>query len=182
MRYSDSNVIYIEEVKKSLRKKRKLAQKKQQKLGNNSLFNENCKTNINIKVNIFETYTEFQQDKEHLLSNLETKRPKFKFPTILSQYRRTINPISSIYEATQKAIMNGDDGDFVDQWVLELIKDKNFINDVIDSLITDINRINNIIWLYKDYNFLFEELQKLFNILKTYSHYVKVFKTINSVY
>lgn len=124
---------------------------------------------------------EYQQDFTYeynsLLENLETKQAKFKFPTILSGYRKDMNPIDALYQNLQEALFKYDKDNPICVWIIELFKDEQWLDDLIYAIRKDYTDINN--FQHKHYRnehaIGYGEICVLQNIKTNYAHYIEVF-------
>lgn len=73
-----------------------------------------------------------------LINNLHSHHHDFMFPTILSQYRKGINPILAIHQSHQQACLTHI-RTHIDQWIIDLVHEHS--NALIHALSSDITNI-----------------------------------------
>ena len=66
----------------------------------------------------------FSKDHAELLACLKTKNAKYKFPTVMSGYRKDINPVDALYQNLQEALFRFDKDDKFYVWIISLFKTK----------------------------------------------------------
>lgn len=81
-----------------------------------------------------------------LMSNLQTVNTPFKYPYILSKYKRTLNPTISLYEEYQKALFTISPTTF-DQWVIDICNTNS--SEIIKHIESDIESIMTFLNRYK---------------------------------
>ena len=80
-----------------------------------------------------------------LLSNLKTTSTEFKFPTILSDYRSDINPVSAIYYNTLEVVRAFNTHNEKHHWIINIVKDRKFNTKLITALTQDINQLKTFL-------------------------------------
>lgn len=99
-----------------------------------------------------------------MLSKLHTKQTKFMIPTVLSCFRKGINPVKANYQYMQMALMT--DNCKYKSWFLTHIKESNMIADMLFALDEDMLNISKLKQKYKCmkmYNETILMLDKLYN-------------------
>lgn len=94
---------------------------------------------------IFEN-RKFDEDLENIRHNFKTNSYKFKFPTILSKYRRGINPVNALYNELQETLFKYKADCDKHVWIISLFKDQQFLNELISAIendLTDIVQLEN---------------------------------------
>lgn len=119
----------------------------------------------------------FSTEHAELLACLKTKNAKYKFPTVMSGYRKEINPVDALYQNLQEALFkfNKDDKFYV--WIISLFKDEEWLNSLLADLQSDCAAISKF---QKEnsknkYYIGLNELHVLQNIKSNFSHYRKAF-------
>jgi len=96
----------------------------------------------NYKIRIRKSkYLDFENDLEVLKNNFKTESSKFMFPTVMSNYRRGMNPVRALYYELQKTLFQFDKNNHVHVWILSLFKDIDWYNSLIDALEADCRAI-----------------------------------------
>ena len=119
----------------------------------------------------------FSKDHAELLACLKTKNAKYKFPTVMSGYRKDINPVDALYQNLQEALFRFDKDDKFYVWIISLFKNKEWLNELLADLHSDcaaISKFQNENSRNK-YNVGLNELHVLQNIKSNFSHYRKTF-------
>lgn len=106
---------------------------------------------ISLHENNTNRYT-YESDLELIRNNLFTEKARFKFPTILSRYRKNINAVKSIHNFLQESIIKRDTEDFTPhhEWCLNLLSNSLFIDHVIEALSHDIHQYKCLLRKYKN--------------------------------
>jgi hypothetical protein len=121
---------------------------------------------------------EFSRDLKSLESNLKTNSSKFKFPTILCNYRKGINPVVALYHNVQEALFKYDPKNKKYVWIINLFLNKRWLTELLSAINTDIKSINTIIKKYnsnRDSTYINAKLNELLDKKKNLTHYAEVF-------
>jgi len=89
-----------------------------------------------------------RKDYESVMDTLETKSNKFIFPTVMSRYRPNINPLTALYYDSREMFRRYNSEDPRHIWLLDIITDRNFSNEMLDSLSRDVKRLERVIQRY----------------------------------
>jgi hypothetical protein len=121
--------------------------------------------------------TKFKKEHDALLTNLRTKKSKYKLPTIMSGYRKEINPVDALYQNLQEALFKFDKNDKFYVWIIALFDNREWLDSLILDLQKDCNDITKFqLENYKnDYGIGLNELHILQNIKSNFAHYRKTF-------
>jgi hypothetical protein len=123
-----------------------------------------------------------RKEYESVISNLSTEQSLFKFPTVLSKYRPNINPIKALFYELRTVTRSYNYDSEYHQWLLGIINDREFNNQIIDALLKDIKRLERIVSRYylPLTQFTKEIPLELFHarqMIKDFRHYIAVFAT-----
>lgn len=111
---------------------------------------------------------------------------EFAFPTILSRYRPSINPIRAIFYDCREIVRHYNPENERHVWLAELVTDLEFNNKILDALEHDIKRVERLIKRYYwpittlDPTNIPLELFHARQLVKDGRHYYKFFKDIQS--
>lgn len=133
----------------------------------NSLPLRSQQSSTIIHKNVYDTF----------LTNMHTRHSEFMFPSILSGYRRGINPVDALYNNLQKSLFNYDKHDKTCVWVIGLFKDIEWSNKLCYAIVQDCNNIDNICQLYSNDIAMVAELKR---IKLKFLHYLEVFKLMRT--
>jgi hypothetical protein len=118
---------------------------------------------------------DFERDLIQLNINLKRNKTNFLFPTIQSDYRKSIYPIKPLYFELEKCLLNPKRKNKKQKWVWSLFKDKIWLDHLIDAIDVDIKYL--FVFIKKYYKHNYEsidkeliELNKLRQDLKQYKH------------
>jgi len=119
----------------------------------------------------------FNKEYSELISCLKTKSPRYKFPTIMSGYRKEINPVDALYQNLQEALFRFDKNNKFYVWIISLFTDEEWLT----QLLADLN--NDCVTISKfqkensknKYGVGLNELHVLQNIKSNFVHYRKAF-------
>ena len=120
---------------------------------------------------------QFNKEYINLVANLKTKSAKYKFPTILSGYRKEINPVDALYQNLQEALFCFDKDDKFYVWIISLFGDEKWLKDLLADLSYDCIAITKFQQdnCKNKYNVGLNELHILQNIKSNFAHYKKTF-------
>lgn len=129
--------------------------------------------------------TRLRTDYTLTLENLHTQDAQFQFPTVLSRYRSSINPVTALYYDAREMVRSYNIDDERHVWLLGLLSDSQFNNQILDALNTDMCSLEKII---KDYHWILRKLDskvplELFHakqIIKDFSQHYVLFAGIPS--
>jgi len=115
-----------------------------------------------------------------IINKLETSSSDFMFPTILIKYRNDINPVKALFYETRDMFRRFNPENPVHHWLLELVSDKEFSNQLLDALSRDIKRLERIISRYywpftKHDDNIPLELFHARQLMKDFRHYYNFF-------
>lgn len=142
-------------------------------------YTKNMQENANsLKIALRKDYTK-------TMETLRTTSPEFMFPSVLIKYRNNINPMTALYYEVRDLCARYNSDNEYHVWLLELIKDKEYKNKMIDALANDIKRLERIIkryyWpLVKLFDTIPLELFHAKQLIKDYRHYITVFDAMQS--
>lgn len=134
----------------------------------------------NVAENFDSLKTALRKDYTNAIETLRTTSPEFMFPSVLVKYRNNINPITALYYEVRELSTRYNSHDEYHVWLLELVKDKEYKNKMIDALANDIKRLERIIkryyWpLVKLDDNIPLELFHAKQMIKDFRHYITVF-------
>lgn len=120
---------------------------------------------------------EFNRGYNTLVTNLRTKNAKYKFPTVMSGYRKDINPVDALYQNLQEALFCFDKNNKFYVWIISLFRNEEWLDNLLADLHHDcvmISRFQKDNYKNK-YNVGINELHVLQNIKSNFAHYKKTF-------
>ena len=79
-----------------------------------------------------------------LLQELETLNPKWKVPSILTKYRKNINPIRAIKYEIQEIMAMYEVTDEYHLWIVKEFKDKEKLNEIVFAVKNDMIKLNEL--------------------------------------
>jgi phenylalanyl-tRNA synthetase alpha subunit len=152
---------------------------KHKKIANKLIKDYTAKINNSIENLKKSLRTEYQS----LITGLETERSDFKFPSVLVKYRTNINPIRALYYEIRELTRSYNFDNHYQQWLLNILQDKEFNNKIIDALSIDIKRLEKIVSRYylpltKYTNSIPLELFHARQLIKDFRHYKNMFISI----
>jgi hypothetical protein len=126
---------------------------------------------------------ELRNEYSAVVANLETLSTDFQFPTVLHRYRPDINPVTALYYESRELVRSFDPDNDRHQWLLGLIQDREFNNQLVDALSKDIVRLDRIVsryyWpMHKLSNDIPLELFHSRQITTDFKHYITMFRSI----
>ena len=83
----------------------------------------------------------FFEELENLKTTFKTESALFKFPTIMSKYRKGLNPVTMLYNELQKTLFYFDKENETHVWLLSLFADKEWLKALINAIQEDCNAI-----------------------------------------
>jgi hypothetical protein len=120
---------------------------------------------------------QFNKEYTELISSLKTKNVKYRMPTVMSGYRKDINPVDALYQNLQEALFCFDKEDKFYMWIICLFKEKLWLDNLLADLTSDCEAIS--IFQKSNsknkYNVGLNELHILQNIKSNFAHYKKTF-------
>lgn len=106
-------------------------------------------------------YTEkisiFEAEYSSVIKHLRSSACKFKYPTILSKYSKTINPLIAIHQELQKCLLYPERS-HTNRWVLNSFLNHTFLDDAKTALESDIMVLN--LFYVKNKNSKYKHIQK----------------------
>ena len=152
---------------------------KHKKIADKLIKDYTCKINNNLG-NLKKA---LRKEYSFLMSNLESENIDFKFPSILSKYRNSINPLRALYYETREMIRSYNYENQYHQWLLGMIHDKEFNNKIVDALSIDVKRLEKIVSRYylpltKYTNDIPLELFHARQLIKDFRHYKNMFISV----
>jgi hypothetical protein len=75
------------------------------------------------------------------IENMSTRSSKFMFPTILSRYKKGINPVHALYNSTQEVILTFQDNNITHTWLIELFDNEEWVMDLISATYRDLTEV-----------------------------------------
>jgi len=138
-----------------------------------------------IKNNLDSLKVALRKDYVSTMSQLETESSDFKFPSVLSKYRPSINPVKALfYEIRELTRTYNIDSDY-HIWLLSLLQDQEYNNKIVDALSIDIKRLEKIVSRYylPMTNYTDSIPLELFHarqLIKDFRHYKNTFITLKS--
>lgn len=154
---------------------------KHKKIADKLIKDYTCKINNNLG-NLKKA---LRKEYSFLISNLESENIDFKFPSILSKYRNSINPLRALYYETREMTRSYNYENPFHQWLLTMIQDKEFNNKIVDALSIDIKRLEKIVSRYylpltKYTNSIPLELFHARQLIKDFRHYKNTFISVQT--
>lgn len=135
---------------------------------------------IFIDGNINDLRIALRKDYESVMDHLESKSNKFIFPTVMCRYRPDINPLTALYYDSRDMFRRYNPENHRHVWLLDIITDRNFSNEILDALSRDVKRLERVI---QRYYWPFSKMDKnipleLFHarqLMKDFRHYYNFF-------
>ena len=126
---------------------------------------------------------ELRSEYSVVMSKLETLDTKFQFPTVLGRYRADINPVTALYYEARELVRSFDPHKDRHEWLLGLLQDREFNNQLVDALSKDIIRLDRIVsryyWpMHKLSTDIPLELFHSRQITTDFKHYITMFTSI----
>lgn len=120
----------------------------------------------------------FELEYQNLISNLKTKNQKYRHPTIMGGYRKTINPIDALYQNLQEVLFKYDDDNEFCVWLVNLFEDSEWLDQLLCDIEEDCINISKFQKKHLKYqkNYKLERLHVLQNMKSNFTHYKNVFK------
>lgn len=124
----------------------------------------------------------FDQEFKNLMDNLHTKHSEFMFPTILSGYRKYINPVDALYNNLQEVLFIYDSNQKFCVWIVELFKNLIWTDKLCAALDRDIRVITQFQEsMFDPYSEIGKkEIIELERIKNKFAHYSEVFKLMKT--
>lgn len=141
-----------------------------------------CELEKSLAVKLANTYlieiAQFDTDYKSLLSNLNSKDTRYKFPTILSKYKKTVNPLYSIQQELQASILQTDQT-HISRWIVNTFLDEMFLCDACKDLENDLLTISLFAKKYKsNHKYINKKLKELEKISSKLSYCLSDFELI----
>jgi hypothetical protein len=128
--------------------------------------------------------TEIEFDKEYadLNKKLLSRHRKYRYPTILSGYRKEINPIDALYQNLQESLFKYDPENEFCVWVINLFKDDTWLTQLLSDLEDDCHAISKFQKKHRNNpnNVGLDKLHILQNIKSNFEHYAELFTMMQS--
>jgi hypothetical protein len=136
-----------------------------------------------IKKNLESLKLALRNDYASTINLLETDSADFKFPSVLSKYRRNINPIRALFYETRELVRSFNTDSEYHHWLYGLVTDNDYNNKIIDALSIDIKRLEKIVSRYylpmtKYTDKIPLELFHARQLIKDFQHYKNTFTRI----
>ena len=109
-----------------------------------------------------------------ITNNLKTGNEKYKLPAILKKYHKNINPVRAIYFEIQEIDINFNKNNEDHVTVVNLIKDKKFIDDLIQDIKQDTKSLQSLEKRFYE----MKKLYKFFTFPMTFYHTQEMIKDI----
>lgn len=106
-----------------------------------------------------------------LIKGLRSKKLKYKYPTILSGYRKEINPVDALYQNLQESLFKYDPNNEFCMWVISLFEDDEWLSELIKDLEIDCANITQFQIRYR----VSHKFRTLHDIKHNFQHYIKFF-------
>jgi hypothetical protein len=107
-----------------------------------------------------------------ITNNLKTSNEKYKLPVILKKYHKNINPVRSIYFEIQEIDINFNKKNEDHMAVIKLIKDKKFIDNLVQDIKQDIKSLQSLEKRFYE----MKKLYKFFTFPMTFYHTQEMIK------
>jgi hypothetical protein len=129
-----------------------------------------------------ETEIEFNKEYTELIDALSSRHRKYRYPTILSGYRKEINPVDALYQNLQESLFKYNPENEFCVWVINLFKDEVWLSQLLQDLEDDCNSITDFQQRhYKNPNNIgLNKLHILQNIKSNFEHYAELFTMMQS--
>lgn len=130
--------------------------------------------------NCIDIFSAFNNDKSLLERRLNSNRHEYKFPTIISKYRRTVDVYSGLYLFLQEALFKYELHYAEYDWVISLFKDDEFKSKLEHKILADIKAINTFQHKYKaqQYDSIKNYLREIEITKGLYTHYISIFDAV----
>lgn len=134
-----------------------------------------------LEINKLYAYIDFQEQFNiglaEIKNNFKTIDADFMFPTVLSKYRKGINPVDALYNSLQEALFKFHEDIPAYNWVVSLFEDGDWLDKLLQSMTDDMNAIRAFIKKYISSNgtFITKELKNLQLMHDHFMHYTEVF-------
>lgn len=121
---------------------------------------------------------DFENDLELLKDNFETESAQFMFPTVLSQYRRGMNPVRALYYELQKTLFQFDKTNEVHLWMISLFSDEDWYKSLIKALNTDYRAISKFQQKHLPQGATAKSVERELSVLNNVKENIKHFKEV----
>ena len=121
---------------------------------------------------------DFENDLELLKDNFETESAQFMFPTVLSQYRRGMNPVRALYYELQKTLFQFDKTNEVHLWMISLFSDEDWYKSLIKALNTDYRAISKFQQKHLPQGATAKSVERELSVLNNVKENLKHFKEV----
>lgn len=126
-----------------------------------------------------------RKDYVSTMNQLETESSDFKFPSVLTKYRPSINPVKALFYEVRELTRTYNIENEYHIWLLGLLQDCEYNNKIIDALSIDIKRLEKIVSRYylPMINYTDSIPLELFHarqLIKDFRHYRNTFITLKS--
>ena len=131
-----------------------------------------------------EVFRDFNRDKMHLEKDLLSDRTQYKFPTVISRYRSTLDTFTSLYLFLQEALFKYEDEVPEHRWIISMFEDDKFIDDIVCKLTRDIINMELFQRKYaseRDKKSISRYLGELNDKKELYTHYLDIFITVKDI-
>lgn len=124
----------------------------------------------------------FNQEYNNLIKNFNTRSTYFMFPTILSGYKKGINPADAIYNDLQESLFKYDINNKFYMWTINLFKNEEWVDILCHALQKDIISIDLFQTLKFDpTNGIGDKEIKDLELMKNnFIHYIEVFNSMKT--
>jgi hypothetical protein len=154
---------------------------KYQKIANSliSAYEKKIQNNLDsLKIALRKDYTS-------TMNQLETESSDFKFPSVLTKYRPSINPVKALFYEIRELTRTYNIESEYHVWLLSLLQDLEYNNKLIDAISVDIRRLERIVSRYylPMINYTDSIPLELFHarqLIKDFRHYKNTFITLKS--
>lgn len=114
-----------------------------------------------IALNYYNETIKFDSELCTLYNTLETETSKYKYPSILANYKKNINPVYSIHQELQAALLS-DLVTLKTSWIISTFYTEYFLLSVISDINCDLNKICVFKSKYnKDYKYFNKNIKEL---------------------
>jgi hypothetical protein len=126
-----------------------------------------------------------RKDYTSTITQLETEKADFKFPSVLIKYRPNINPVRAIFYEIREITRSYNIENEYHAWLLSLLQNAEYNNKVIDALSIDIRRLEKVVSRYylpliKYTDSIPLELFHARQLIKDFRHYKNAFISLKS--
>lgn len=126
-----------------------------------------------------------RKDYVSTMNQLETESSDFKFPSVLTKYRPSINPVKAIFYEIREITRSYNIENEYQVWLLTLLKDLEYNNKLVDALSIDIKRLEKIVSRYylpmvRYTDAIPLELFHARQLIKDFRHYKNTFIALRS--